>query len=137
MLRLRSEPYEWTITHLLKKKDTDLFPQPFQLGAIATFPDDAVRSLQKTDISSYPWYGGRNTIVPKSILSFRPATQLDPWDSLILTASIYEFGDKIEKKRIPYSEEIVFSYRFLPTKHEGEMYDRDADWLSFWGKSRE
>ena len=81
----------------LKKKDTDLFPQPFELDAIANFPDDAIKSLQKTDIGSYSWHGGRNTIVPKSILSFRPVTQLDPWDSLILTALLYEFGEKIEK----------------------------------------
>jgi len=137
MLRLRSDPYEWAITHLLKKKDTDLFPKPFELEAIENFPDDAIKSLQKTDVGSYSWHRGRNTIVPKSILSFRPATQLDPWDSLILTALLYEFGEKIEKKRIPYGKGIVFSYRFLPMKHEGEMYDRDADWPSFWGKSRE
>jgi hypothetical protein len=101
MAKMRDEPYEWAITHLQKKKDTDLFPQPFEFDAIASFPDEAKKSLQATDIGSYSWYGGRSAIVPKGTLAFRPATQLDPWDSLILTALIYEFGDKIEKKRIP------------------------------------
>lgn len=137
MLKLHNESYEWAITHLLKKKDTDLFPQPFEFEAIASFPDDAKKLLQTTDIGSYSWYGGRSAIVPKNVLSFRPATQLDPWDSLILTALIREFGDLIERKRIAYRNEIVFSYRFFPIKNEGELYDRDADWPSFWSKSRE
>ncbi|HEU5377951.1 MAG TPA: RNA-directed DNA polymerase [Ktedonobacteraceae bacterium] len=137
MLKLRSESYEWAITHLLKKRDTDLFPQPFELKAIASFPDDAKKTLQTTDLGSYSWYGGRNTIVPKGTLSFRLATQLDPWDSLILTALIYEIGNAIEKMRIPQKEEIVSSYRFWPIKSEGDMYDVDADWPSFWSKSRE
>jgi hypothetical protein len=136
-MKLREKAYEWAITHLSKKKDTDLFPQPFELVALAQLSDEVKKSLQITDIGSYVWHGGRSTVVPKGILSFRPATQLDPWDSLILTALIYEYGDKIERKRTAYRDEIVFSYRFLPITNEGDMYDRDADWPSFWSKSRE
>ncbi len=135
-LRLRVDPYRWAINHLLNKSDTDLFPRPFELEAIECYPDDVEKALQKTNIVSYPWFGGRSTIVPKGVLSFRPATQLDPWDSLILTALIREFGDKIEESRIPYEDEIVFSNRFAPIG-DGEMYRRDADWPSFWKKSKE
>ena len=136
MLKLKATSYSWAITHLLKESDTDLFPRPFEFDAIASYPDDIVKSIQPTDIGSYPWFAGRSTIVPKGELSFRFATQLDPWDSLILTALIREFGDTIEKKRIPYSEEIVFSYRFEPML-DGTMYKMDADWPSFWEKSKE
>ena len=69
-------------------------------------------------------------------LLFRYATQLDPWDSLILTAFIREYGDAIERMRIPYRDEIVYSYRFEPMSN-GEMYRRDADWPSFWERSKE
>src|SRR5205807_4528310 len=87
-----------------------------------------------TDIETYSWSGGRHAMVPKGELSFRFAMQLDPWGSLILTALIREFGDAIERKRIPYREAIVFSYPFEPMK-DGEMYQRDADWPSFWEQS--
>ena len=135
MSKLSLIPYRWAITHLLKESDTDLFPRPFEFDAIGYYPDDVERSLQNTDIGSYSWFGGRNTIVPKGVLSFRPATQLDPWDSLILTALIHEFGDKIEKKRIRYNAEIVFSNRFKPMS-DGTMYDMDTNWHSFWEKSK-
>ncbi|HEY4032652.1 MAG TPA: RNA-directed DNA polymerase [Ktedonobacteraceae bacterium] len=135
-LRLRVDSYRWAINHLLNKSDTDLFPRPFELEAIRYYPDEVEKALQKTNIVSYSWFGGRSTIVPKGVLSFRPATQLDPWDSLMLTALIHEYGKEIEDKRIPYDDEIVFSYRFDP-RNDGEMYRRDADWPSFWKKSRE
>ncbi len=134
MLKLKSTSYRWAITHLSNQSDTDLFPRPFEIDALACYPEEVVRVLQTTDTKS--WSAGRSTIVPKGELSFRFATQLDPWDSLILTAAIREFGDGIEQKRIPYSDEIVFSYRFEPMS-DGKMYKMDADWPSFWGKSKE
>ena len=97
MLRLKAASYNWALTHLLKESDTDLFPRPFELDALESYAEDVVRAIQATDIGSYSWSVGRSTIVPKGELSFRPATQLDPWDSLILTALIKEFGDLIEK----------------------------------------
>ena len=133
---LKSTSYHWAITHLFAQSDTDLFPRPFELDAIACYPEEVVSTLQKTDIGSYSWSAGRSTIVPKGELSFRFATQLDPWDSLILTAAIREFGEEIEQKRIPYGDEIVFSYRFEPMS-DGKMYKMDADWPCFWGKSKE
>ena len=135
-LRLKVDPYRWAINHLLNKSDTDLFPRPFELEAISCYQEEVEKALQKTDIVSYSWFGGRSTIVPKGVLSFRVATQLDPWDSLTLAALIREFGDKIEKSRIPYEDEIVFSNRFAPTS-DGEMYRSDANWSNFWQKSKE
>src|SRR6266700_5179236 len=134
MLSLRAASYSWAVPHLLKESDTDLFPRPFELEAIESYKEDVVKAIQPIDIGSYSWSVGRSTIVPKGELSFRFATQLDPWDSLILTALVREFGDAIERKRIPYSEGILFSYRFEPML-DGTMYKMDADWPSFWEKS--
>jgi hypothetical protein len=136
MLKLKPASYDWAITHLLKESDTDLFPRPFELDAIKSYAEEVVKTILTTDIGSYSWSVGRSTIVPKGELSFRPATQLDPWDSLTLTALIKEFGDLIEEKRIPYHEEVVFSHRFEPML-DGTMYKMDADWPSFWEKSKE
>src|SRR5207302_1862584 len=83
MLKLKDTSYSWAITHLLKESDTDLFPRPFEFDAITCYPEEVARSLQTTDIGSYSWFAGRSTIIPKGELSFRIATQLDPWDSLV------------------------------------------------------
>ena len=81
-MKLNPASYHWAITHLLKESDTDLFPRPFELEALESFFEEVVYEIQKTDIGSYPWSVARSTVVPKAELSFRPATQLDPWDSL-------------------------------------------------------
>ena len=74
MLKLKATSYRWAIAHLLAESDTDLFPRPFELDAIACFPDEVERLLQATDVGSYSWFEGRSTIVPKGELSFRFAT---------------------------------------------------------------
>jgi len=132
MLTLKTEPYKWALDHLLKESDTDLFPRPFELDALASFRDDVERSLQRIDINEYSWFEGRRAIVPKGVLSFRAAIQLDPWDSLVLTALIREFGDKIEQKRIPYHDEVVFSYRFTPMNERKIIRVATAHNADYW-----
>ncbi|HYT46522.1 MAG TPA: hypothetical protein VEP90_29615 [Methylomirabilota bacterium] len=65
MLSLKTASYEWAITHLLEKSDTDLFPKPFELDAIASYPEDIVKAVQPTDIESYSWSKGRRALIPK------------------------------------------------------------------------
>jgi retron-type reverse transcriptase len=73
----------------------------------------------------------RRFIVPKDDLSCRRATQLNLADSIILTAIIHQYGNKIEQRRLSTSENRVFSYRFKPAQ-DGWLYDRNFDWTPFW-----
>jgi hypothetical protein len=114
--------------------DTDLFPRPFELDAIAYSEEGVVDYLKTIEIESYNWVGGIRTIVPKGMTSFRPAMQLDPIDSLILAGIIYQFGSKIEQGRL--GKEEVFSYRFEPTE-DGYLYDTKSSWKKFWDSSSE
>lgn len=69
-------------------------------------------------------------------MSYRIATQLDPLDNIILTAIIYEYGNQIEKRRIPVLEGKVFGYRFAP-QEDWSLYNPSVSWLEFWNKCKE
>ena len=62
----------------------------------------------------------------------RLATQLDPQDSIILTALLYRYGQRIEDRRLAH--DIVFSYRFSPT-HEHGLYSSQSAWNEFWERA--
>src|SRR6185369_15038135 len=104
MLKLSPASYDWALNHLLGEYDTDLFPLPFEIQTIQALWGSLREEFERLDLSNYTWRGGRRFIVPKNLLAFRAATQLDPIDSLVMSALIYEHGAKLEASRIPSSE---------------------------------
>ena len=58
------------------------------------------------------------------------STQLDPLDSIIYCALLYELGPALEAARVPADDEIVFSHRFKPTA-DGHLYDPSLNWKHF------
>ena len=137
MLKLPKTSYQWALKHLVTEGDSDLFPAPFEIKAIKFNWKTLVGQLSNLDLSDHSWSGGRRFVVPKEKLAFRNATQLEPLDSLILTAIIKKYGNLIEKARIPVSENRVFSYRFDPTP-DGRFYGAAMNsWHEFWENSFE
>jgi retron-type reverse transcriptase len=119
----------WAIDFIHKNSDGDLFPRILEIDAIKevadTFADKLLEDIPKVKVNG----NHRRFIVPKDNLSYRQATQLDLQDSIVLTALIYQYGELIEKKRMP--SDIVFSYRFKPDIESGLYDDKDV-WKSFW-----
>jgi len=135
MLKLSPASYDWALNHLLGEYDTDLFPLPFEIQTIQALWGSLREEFERLDLSNYTWRGGRRFIVPKNLLAFRAATQLDPIDSLVMSALIYEHGAKLEASRIPSSEKRVFSYRLAPS-HDGKLYANYSAWHDFWSESK-
>ena len=135
MTKLNDESCRWAIQSLRKVRHNDLFPRPFEFEVIAHFSDDVVNHFSQIDIGGYRWDGGRRALIPKEMISFRQGIQLDPIDSLFLSAIIHQFGPKIEKARFSVEENVVFSYRFDP--NDNDFYDTDFGWSKFWEKSKE
>jgi len=73
-------------------------------------------------------------LVPKEELSFRRACQMDPIDSVLYSALIYEIGNAVEQRRRKVLEQSVFSYRFSP-QADGTMYGKGNPWEDFWTTS--
>jgi len=130
-MKLQEQSLSWAIDHLNKFGDTDLFPKPLEFNIIADNKDDVISKLKDTDLNNYTYGSARGFIVPKDTHSYRKATQLDPIDSIFLTAIIYEFGQKIEDNRISIEDNTVFSYRFNP-QNDFSLYSPDISWIDFW-----
>lgn len=130
-MKLNKNSIEWAIIHNKIVKDTDLFPLPKEIEIFEQNLENSVQVFKNIDIDSYKWKSARRYLIPKKKLSYRMATQLNPLDSVLLSAIIYEYGDKIEQRRIPIDENKIFSYRFAPNKL-GYMYTLEDSWKKFW-----
>ena len=133
-MKLQRDSYEWALKHLVEEGDSDLFPAPFEIAVIKHCWSQMLPDLEKLDVENHNWNSGRRFVIPKEALAFRTATQLDPFDSLILTALIYEIGPAIETHRIPKKDDVVFSCRFEPTA-DGRLYGESSNWDAFWEAS--
>jgi retron-type reverse transcriptase len=99
------------------------------MQALLESPDEFAYQIASRPLTEFPPGAHRRFIVPKDEVSYRQATQLDPQDSIILSAVLFQYGDGIEVRRRPMSQ--VFSYRFNPTEQHG-LYDKESSWNEFW-----
>lgn len=136
MLKLKENSIKWALNHINKYNDTYVFPMPFEFEAINENKDEVIKHIKRIDVSSFGLQTYRSEITPKNQVGFRISTQLDPIDSIIYNAVLYEIHEVIENARIPITEEIVFSYRMKP-KEDGTLYDANCDWKEFNDKAYE
>ncbi len=111
MYNIKENYLEWSLNHLKKYYDSDFYPKLFEFKAIAHNWDNVKNYILSLDIENYIPSSPVLNLAYKSNISFRVVHQLDPIDSLIFTALVYEVSEKIENYRIPESEMIACSYR--------------------------
>lgn len=124
-----SDAIQWAIEFLITHSDGDIFPHVPEISALAENPSELIAALSSRPLRELTPQPCRRFDVPKEDFSIRRGTQLHPQDSIVLTALIYQFGNEIEKRRLP--DDTVFSYRFQPTKDQG-LYLRGRLWNKFW-----
>lgn len=132
-MALAAASVEWAIESVAQHSDGDLFPKILEFGAILEERDHLVNGLEGADLNTLTPGASRRFIVPKDEISYRQATQLDPQDSIILSALLHQFGNGIEDRRL--QKDTVFSYRFSPTKEHG-LYGSQSAWNEFWGEAK-
>jgi retron-type reverse transcriptase len=128
-MSLTSDSIHWAIKFVHGHSDGDLFPKVLEVDAIHNIADEFVRLIEGKDLSLFSPGSCRRFIVPKDEIAYRQATQLDPQDSIILSALIYQYGQGIENRRLPSAT--VFSYRFQPDIKFG-LYASQTAWNDFW-----
>lgn len=121
----------WALYNLSTLGDSDLFPKPAELEPLLDQIDDLSAVLSSREVSEFKPNPARRFMVPKDELSFRRATQLNVFDSIILTAIMYQYGSGIENRRPPIDENTVFSYRYGP-QEDYWLYNQDCGWTPFW-----
>ncbi len=75
-------------------------------------------------------------LIPKPQGGFRVAIQLDPVDTILYTALIYEAANLIEAQRIPKERKIACSYR-IEIDSNGQFFSKHNGWEDFNSKSKE
>lgn len=114
--------------------DTDVLPMAFEFEAIR-FRWDSVREyLCRLDLDSYASRADLRCLTPKGRNGFRIVTELDPYDTLILTALVHDLGPSIEDVRS--GPAAVVSYRFDPDEG-GRLYDESLNHRAFVERSVE
>ena len=119
----------WAIQFIQKHSDGDLFPWIVEFDTLLEKAEELSEKLSTVNLSQLDTGAHRRFIVPKDELSYRQATQLDPQDSIVLSAIIYQYGSLIEQRRLP--DDSVFSYRIHPDIEHGFYQDNGA-WNKFW-----
>src|SRR2546430_2148014 len=85
-MKLNPVSVRWALGSLKRFGDTDLFPHPIELDVVCADVEAAVSLISEIDLSTHIPAAARRFIVPKADLSYRQATQLDPLESVLLTA---------------------------------------------------
>jgi len=116
--------------------DTDIFPTPFEFDSIAAAWPWLRDELGNRDLATYALGPSQRFLVPKPNGGFRPAVQLDPIDSIVFLAMIYEALPQLEAARVPADRRIACSYR-IDVAPDGRLFREDNGWPDFQERSRE
>jgi Reverse transcriptase (RNA-dependent DNA polymerase) len=137
MFQLREASLEWALKHLTRFYASDFFPRPFEFAAISKRWTEIKRHILQLDLHAYVPQTPLISLALKPNGTFRVVHQLDPIDSVIYTALMYELAAKIEQYRIPRDERIVWSYRIRPSVN-GSFFNREDDtWREYMRRTRE
>lgn len=112
MPTLRDTNLDWALNHAERVGDTTVLPAPFEFQAIRHDWPRLRAELLSQDVNSWSVRAHRALLAPKGRYGFRWITQLDPLDFLIYASLVVGIASDVERRRIPVSERVVFSYRY-------------------------
>ncbi|MCG3190145.1 MAG: hypothetical protein LKCHEGNO_02762 [Burkholderiaceae bacterium] len=127
---------DWALTHIQRHGDTDLFPVPFEYGAIKHSWPSLKTKIASIDLASYEARSSIRMLLPKQMFGFRVALQLDPIDTIIYTALAYECAEAVEAARVPKDQRIACSYRFVKSD-KGDLFEKNNGWDDFHERGQE
>ncbi|MFA5252148.1 MAG: RNA-directed DNA polymerase, partial [Phycisphaerae bacterium] len=133
--------FKLAVDNITQYGDTDIFPFPIENHIFYDNKEQTVELLNDinkdftTFLEKYPPVN-ISTCVPLGYTGFRWATQIDPiWNAYYL-GLVLSIAPNFEAQRIPKEENVVYSYRFNPSK-SGSLFDKDFNWMQFQKKSLE
>jgi len=128
---ISAQSFEWAKRHLVRFGGSDAFPPTQDYEALAANWQEVKAHLVGLEFASYVPKAPYLAFAEKSDGTYRAVHELDPIDTLIITAAIYELSDDIEAYRLPVDRQCVFSYRVCPDA-DGSFFSRDAqNWSTF------
>jgi len=137
MFHLKEPSLEWALKHLTRFYASDFFPRPFEFAAIANQWADIRDYLLDLDLHAYAPQTPVIALALKPNGTFRVVHQLDPIDSIIYAALMYEMAAKIEQYRIPRDEGIAWSYRIKPSVRGSFFNPEDNTWREYMRRTKQ
>lgn len=125
MYKLKAKSLDWALNHLVNYYDSDFFPKPFEFLAIKADWSNIKKHIQSINLKDYVPQAPTIVMAAKPGGTFRAVHQLDPIDSIIYTALLYENAQLIEEQRIPESKKTSCSYRIKPDAG-GSFFEKDS-----------
>ena len=128
---------EWALCHLELFGGSDVFPPTHDFSAIRANWESVKKYIIAVLDGEYspgtPYMG----MSPKADGTFRAVHELNPIDSIIITAVVYAISGYIEKSRIPEDQRVIFSFRITPT-NDGHFFKTGSDnWDDFTRRREE
>lgn len=137
MYHLQETSVEWALLHIGKYGDSDFFPRQFEFDAIKASWPKIRQHILGLDLEEYAPKTPEVCLAQKPSGAFRVVHQLDPIDSIILTALLHENATIIEKFRIPQERKIACSYRVDLDKVGSFVNESNTGYADFLEKSEE
>src|ERR1700685_980063 len=122
MRKLLETSLEWSLLHVTNYFDSDFFPKLFEFEAIKGDWANNKSYILSLDLEHYAPKNPLISLALKPNGNFRVVHQLDPIDSIIFTALIYENAGIIESYRPAEPRSIACSYRIKPDIN-GSFFD--------------
>jgi len=115
---------DWSIKSIDHYGDTDIFPTPFEYDAVKGYWPEIRAHLSKQDLSKFSPSATLMTLMPKPDGTFRVAKQLNPLDSLLYLAILYEIAPNVEVYRVSKDSKVACSYR-IDIQPEGRIFQEE------------
>lgn len=114
MPSLQETSIEWALKHITRYYDSDFFPRLFEIEALAKNWTEVKAHIAGLDLNDYAPQSPFSSLALKKYSTFRVVHQLDPIDTIIYAALLYEYANRIESYRVPEERQIACSYRIKP-----------------------
>lgn len=109
---------------------SDFFPDPPEWDAVAKGWTELRGLLSKIDLTEYQPFERIYAFAPKSKINLRPVTLLHPVDLIFYTSLVADLIKVIDERRIPETDERVFSFRLGATR-KPELYASNPSHAEF------
>jgi hypothetical protein len=122
--------------------DTDVLAFPIENHVLSDEEELTAGLLRQIDGHFETALNGWGPITDGSLIAagyngFRWVVQIDPIWNAYLLGLVISIGDEIERKRIPVSEGIIYSYRFKYDEGKSTLFDNNLGWREFQDVSKD
>lgn len=135
MTILTDDSLEFARSHIQRYYDSDFYPKPFEFDAIWQCWHDVKKFLLATNVYKLPIMPAKATSWPKPRGGYRVVHQLDPIDSVIYAALVYQVSTAVERARLSADRGVACAYR-IQLDEEGSFFAQGNGFDQYRQRSR-